>query len=242
MDFSSSARGKVVAIWALALAVGALVFLLIRPANAELVPGPVDPRGFRFLSTDATGEPVRYSCEPIRYVVNPALAPPGGVDEVHTAIELTSRATGLRFVYDGPTDEAPAPFRDSYDSDRYGRRWSPVLIAWQPELHTSGDGARIVGLAASNHEFNDKGEAVYVSGQIIFDAGAQLRPGFGGQTSGQVMVHELGHLLGLDHLDDPTSVMNPTMGLRPAAFGKGDRTGLWELGLGSPCLKPPDLP
>jgi hypothetical protein len=89
---------------------------------------------------------------------------------------------------------------------------------------------------------NDDGKAVAVSGSVVFDASAGLSSGFAGETWGQVMLHELGHVFGLDHIDDQTSVMYPQLGLRPADFGEGDRKGLWELGIGSGCVKTPELP
>ena len=89
---------------------------------------------------------------------------------------------------------------------------------------------------------NDSGKPVYVTGTATFDATTELRSGFGGETWGQVILHELGHVVGLGHVDDSTSVMNPALGLRPAAWGKGDRAGLWQLGIGAPCLKAPSVP
>src|SRR3712207_1135620 len=98
----------------------------------RLTAGPLDPRGFRAFKVEAdTGSTPRYNaCEPNHYVVNPANAPENGVDDVHRAFELTAQASGLRFVYDGETDEIPADERPSYQPDRYGDRWAPLLIGW----------------------------------------------------------------------------------------------------------------
>jgi len=37
---------------------------------------------------------------------------------------------------------------------------------------------------------------------------------------------EIGHVVGLGHVDERDYVMNPVLGLRPAAWGEGDRAGL----------------
>ena len=213
----------------------------------DLVAGTDDARGFRYSRVDAgTGEPARYNaCEPIHYVVNPAMAPANGVRDIHTAFEMTGEASGLRFVYDGATDEVATTDRPAYQPDRYGERWAPILIAWSTDLEQSvtPEEGKTIGWGGSTAQSNADGQAVLVSGLVTLDAGAtEIPEGFGGATWGQAMLHELGHVLGLDHYAGSDSVMNPMMGLRAAMWGPGDRAGLWTLGLGSPCLESPPLP
>jgi predicted Zn-dependent protease len=47
-------------------------------------------------------------------------------------------------------------------------------------------------------------------------------------------MHELGHLVGLNHVSVKTELMYPE-NLGQRAFGAGDREGLRQLGLG-PCF------
>src|SRR6185436_2348212 len=54
----------------------------------------------------------------------------GGRQMVTDAVSRVSQATGLRFVYDGLTSEAPSRQRPSYQPERYGDRWAPILITW----------------------------------------------------------------------------------------------------------------
>ncbi len=211
----------------------------ITPAEAL-----ADPRGFKFLNLDpATGSPIRYDpCTPISYVINPASAPSGGIEDVHQAIELTAAVTGLEFVYEGETDEPVGSDRSTYQPDRYGRRWPPVLIGWIP--HDSAifdiDG---VGVAGSAVVENGAGRLVYVTGSIVLNGAEQLANGFApGKTWGKVVLHELGHLVGLDHVPDPAQVMHASLVSSPGVWGAGDDAGLRLLGALAGCLDQPPLP
>ena len=233
--------------WLGPVIVGVLLWRAV-PAlgGPDLVPGPMDPRGFSAVRVHkGSGEPVRFNpCQPIHYVINPALAPPGAIDDVHTAFAMTAEASGLRFVYDGETSEAPSPDRAAHLPDLYGDRWAPILIGWAPDLGRSDlPEATPIGLGGSIPEVNDDGKAVLVSGEIVFDADyTEIPSGFGGETWGQAMLHEIGHVLGLAHYDSPDSVMNPMLGRRAAVWGAGDKAGLWLQGLGSPCVTTPQTP
>ena len=51
---------------------------------------------------------MRYDpCTPVHYVINPALAPVNGVDDLQEAVRRVSSITGITLVFDGFTDEIP---------------------------------------------------------------------------------------------------------------------------------------
>jgi hypothetical protein len=50
-----------------------------------------------------------------------------------------------------------------------------------------------------------------------------------------VILHELGHVMGLEHVDDPGQLMYPEIGA-PDGLAAGDLNGLQALG-GAPCRK-----
>lgn len=200
-----------------------------------------DPKGFKFLALDpASGQPVRYDpCSPLHWVFNPANAPSGGLRDARAAIALTADATGIEFVYDGETDEQVGADRYPFQPDRYGDRWAPLLIGWMAhdsEIFAIED----VGVAGSAVVENGQGRLVYVSGRIALNGSEQLANGFApGKTWGKVVLHELGHVLGLDHVEDPAQVMHSSLVSSPAVWGTGDLAGLTQLGRLGGCIDVP---
>lgn len=170
-------------------------------------------------------------------VTRPDGAPFGGDTLVQAGIARLSEVTGLQFVNDGTTDEQPRPKREPFQPDRYGDRWAPVLIAWQSAQDNPDLVSDVTGEAGSVLVGTDGNPAVYVSGQVVLD-GAQFtdiltRPDGQAEARG-IILHELGHLVGLDHVEDPTQIMYPRSQAGVSDYAAGDLTGLAALGQG-PC-------
>jgi hypothetical protein len=193
---------------------------------------------YRFLAHQPgrPGDPVAYDpCRTLHVVVNDALAPPGSEGLVADAATVVSAATGLRIVVDGPTDEQPARDRPLRDPPRYGRGWSPVLVAWSTPERVPGLAGRTVGLGGSSRVADDvSGRSTYVTGTVSLDAPflarTMVQPG-GVALVRAVVMHELGHVVGLAHVDDPGELMYAD-NVGQKAFGPGDLTGLAALGRG----------
>ena len=88
------------------------------------------------------------------------------------------------------------------------------------------------------------GHEVYVTGLIVIDSSqnAKLAPGFGATSLGAVLMHELGHVVGLDHVTDTAQIMYPTVTDKPAVYAAGDLAGLQQLGRANGCLAVPAPP
>lgn len=205
------------------------------PAPVRILPAPVvtGAGGYTVLEQRG-GAPVTWDpCRPIHFVVRPDGQIPGGALALQRAIDEVSKETGLFFVDDGTTTEAPSTSRDPYQPGRYGKAWAPVLIAWSTPTEYPGLAGNIVGLAGPLTT-EGKGARI-VSGEVVLDAPElaeiQSRPQ-GATFVYDVLLHELGHLVGLGHVDDPTQIMNP-VSLRPLGrFGDGDLRGLARVGAG----------
>lgn len=201
-----------------------------------------DSSSFDFLDYDPVTEgPIRYNpCEPVHYVINPSRAPEGGVTDIKEGIATVSEETGIEFIYDGLTKEPITLKRPIYQPGRYGReRWAPLLFGWVPKELLLKKNRHALGAGGSAYEKNQAGNLVYVSGIVSLNAEAELDPGFDeGETWGDVVLHELGHVVGLDHVEDVSQVMYAEITAGPAKWGDGDLAGLAKLGRSAGCVTP----
>jgi hypothetical protein len=204
---------------------------------------PVPPAersdSYKFLAVNADGTPVGYSpCRPLHYVVNADLAPEGAAGLVSEAIKTVSRATGIRFINDGATDEQPSEHRAPYQPGTYGDRWAPLLVAWtNPDVAPKLKG-QIIGTGGSTHYSYGDGPKTFVTGSLELDApqiAEELDRPDGAAYATAVILHELGHVMGLEHVDDPVQLMYPEIGA-PDGLASGDLNGLQALGK-APCRK-----
>lgn len=197
---------------------------------------PADPGEYAFLRREG-GTPVTYSpCRRLEVVVNTAGAPPEAMPVVADAVAQISRASGLSITVAGETREQYRAERKPYQPGRYGERWAPILIAWAgpnavPEFQQAA-----VGLGGSLAIDTALSDPAYVTGSIVLDREFFADPGNHGYLS-EVVLHEMGHVVGLDHVSDESQIMWEG-GLHGAQLGSGDLAGLAKAGRGE-CT--PDL-
>jgi len=151
---------------------------------------------------------------------------------LQAAIAAVSRAAGLRFIDDGPTSEGPTADREAYQPARYGDQWAPVLIAWATPQEVPDFGIDVAGEAGPVAVGTPSGGRAYVSGVVYLD-GRKLAA-MGVAKAGELVApHELGHLVGLEHVPDTNQVMYPSVNVNLAGYAAGDLAGLAALGRGS---------
>lgn len=173
-------------------------------------------------------------CQTITYRVNAAGAPKRALGMVRQALKRVHQASGLRFSYAGATHAI------AWRTDHKGQRLSPaaLTISWANVRQVSGLRGGVVGLggmaAASNGWAQSAG--------VTLERNSRLKRGFGaGQTWGVLLLHELGHAMGLGHARDGEQVMAPSISPRSlAAYQAGDLTGLRKVGARGGC--PRDAP
>lgn len=187
---------------------------------------------FEYMLTQRGSErPVAYDpCDPVEYLVNDRVAPVGADELVSSAVDEISAATGLVFRPVGTTDDLPRQKPDALVPRR-----EPVLIAWTTPDVVPDLAGRVAGVGGSTARGDEYAGALrYVTGMVALDAPqlaeVLLRP-MGREQVRAIVLHELGHLVGLDHVGDPGELMYED-NVGRLDLGPGDREGLAALGSG----------
>ena len=189
----------------------------------------------------------------IHYRVDPA----GKASRIRLAKRAVARleaASGLTFAYDGTTKYIPHNalkggqlIFQALDMEQKAN--VPFVIAWAKPGTGSGASNLLdsgeAGKGTVSWRSGSTSELRINDGAVVIrrDAGTMLKPGFGpGGTVGSLVLHELGHAVGLEHAD-PGEIMAPIIdGRTPGNYAAGDRKGLSKLGLAAGCMHTKRLP
>lgn len=170
-------------------------------------------------------------CRPVHYVVNLKGAPSDGLSLIKRAVARVQTATGLRFEYDGKTTEAPAKDRPPYQPNRYGKRWAPVLIAWRSADEYPTLSGYVAGVGGAQAVSINAGQLVNVTGELVLDREQLSEESTSDRGEVRaIILHELGHVVGLDHTSDQSQLMFSEARFNVRDFGDGDLRGLHILG------------
>lgn len=204
--------------------------------QAPAVPVTTDGNYAFMFEEGAPGSPTRYDpCRVIEWTHNPAGSPAGSEQMVHDAVADIARHSGLVFEHVGDTDEL-ADFDRPLFQERYGDGFAPVIVGWStaqqhPELVGSVTG--LGGSSAVNGAFGE--QRFLVAGVVVLDAediAELIESRRGTALATAVIMHELAHVIGLAHVDDPQELMNEHNS-RLITWGPGDRAGLAIAGAGA---------
>ncbi len=231
--------GRLLVLLVVGVAVMALTTWAMRPSQQGIaLVGPAESaEGYRLWAERADGTAVRWNpCGTIDWVLNPEGAPDGAATLVADAFARVGATTGLQFRHLGTTTELPTNNRPTIDVERYGRDWSPILVAWTSPSDQAALRDNDQGLAVPVAV-----DGVFVTAQILLNADRWLSPDFTERSVswGGVLVHEISHVVGLDHVDDADQLMYRYAGSGPVRFGSGDLAGLSAVGKqagGGECL------
>lgn len=211
--------------------------------------------GYKLMTSTVSGKKYVaqwYPCAAppvLTYQVNAAAAGdvPAAMSDVSAALEQVSKATGFAFKFTGMTDYVPTS--SSFPSAK--PKGADIVISWvnsqgpnSSDLLGADKGSFADGTGGSSMAVWTAGgttHAASTAGFVVMNAQSKVPAGFGdGVTRGQVLLHELGHVMGLAHIDDSRQLMYPLITAASSAhYSRGDLAGLKRLGpLGASCSSP----
>jgi hypothetical protein len=207
---------------------------------------------FAWLQSE-NAKPVLWDpCRTIYWVENSENAPKGSHELLVKAFREIEIRTGLNFSYWGSTNER-------YDADRSAMNslyrtlqsdWNPVLVNYldavdfRNALAASGNkrDERTAAFAGPESAWSGNQKLVNVSGAVTVSAPSykESMDYWGQKMVYSIFLHELGHLVGLDHVESRKELMYP-ISHGQTKFGPGDRKGLALAGQAE-CLNAFDYP
>ena len=191
---------------------------------------------FAFEAESAGGPILHDPCRAIHWQLSTTGMPAGAEPVAQEAVASVAKHTGLVFVFDGYTDE-----QATFDGPLlvHGDAWeyAPVVIGWGTEAQSSdlgGDTAGVGGARVTPGAYEDR--EFLRSGTVIVDT-SDVRdilttPAEKARTQAVIM-HELGHVVGLGHVAEPRKIMFPAASY-VIGWGSGDIQGLPAAGA-EPC-------
>jgi len=167
---------------------------------------------------------------------------------VKQALAKVTTASGLRFRYLGTTTYVPHNAVLHYPSgNRYvfdaaqqrARTGAELVVAWASKSATNLLTGTEAGSGTASWSASVNSQLRIVEAAVLMKTGVTLLSGFhAGPSVGTLLLHELGHAVGLQHVTSRSQVMYPTIGSwSPAGYGTGDDAGLRVVGRAAGCFR-----
>jgi hypothetical protein len=233
----------------LALTAGALATV---PQSAT---GATATYKFTYASLpDGSNRVVRWNgCQKaITYKVNLASVPSSQRAAVlaDTKVALAQVALNTKFVfaYKGSTTEVPRVGSMAKQSAELVIAFtSPSKTNYSLSGSTLGQGGLYYGWVARTIGGKQSYTVAALRGFVVIDTPQMLQQTKGGLGTGlrrsNLLAHELGHAVGLEHVSDTHQQMYPVLrSTSPKLFAAGDRTGLAKVGRASGCINTAYMP
>ncbi len=206
-------------------------------AVAAAAPHVVYGSSYR-ISTILSGKAVRWNpCAAIHWQFRTADAPSWGLTLTRQAVARIAQVTGTRWVYDGAVSTAPSSAWLPHSPG--GAR--PVLIGWTDGAHSDllrGRASTVLAVTRTawfGVVRNGVTTAAIKAAVIALDRSDRL-PVTGGASWKAVLLHELGHAMGLDHAGSSAQLMYPVLQRNLPDLQSGDLLGLSKVGARLGCV------
>jgi hypothetical protein len=166
--------------------------------------------------------PARWGTCRIGYRVNALRMPPTGLADLREAMRRVTQVSGIRFRFRGKTTVVPRP---GYG----GPGLNQMVVAWASPRQSRG----LVYPGVSGVGGTSQSRSRLLSGYVLINTqfSGTADPGFAeGASQGLVLMHELGHVVGLDHSPNRRQIMYFASALPAAVWGAADIRGLRKVG------------
>ena len=195
-------------------------------------------------STVIGGRPVRWNpCAAIHWrlrtnVLPAGVTPSAAYAMVASAVARVAAATGTVWHYDGGTTATP----NSAWLPTSSAHINPVLIGWTDGNHSDlfhYQPYTVLGMTRTAYFgiINGTTEIAATKSAVIGLNIVDHLPLSGTALSWRtVLLHELGHAMGLAHVPNPSELMNPVLSTSLRDLQSGDLQGLSHLGRAAGCV------
>jgi hypothetical protein len=200
------------------------------PAAAPVTSAPAAAQGsFGFLS-EVDGRPVTWSrCRPITWELNTGGVEPAVVDLVRDAVDRVATASGFAFDDRGTTDAV-----EGTSGDLPQALGVDVLVEIVPDTATDLLSGKEWARTDVRPVDGRIGQAVVA---VSDTADGQLAVDYSPMSWGALVMHELGHVLGLAESADRDDLMFPTLGQGSGRVSPDDQAGFDALAEAGACRR-----
>jgi hypothetical protein len=238
---------------------GMLAPLALIATVVALAPSTASAAGLGYALTytglpNGTKPVVRWNpCQSaITYKVNLADVPtsirPTILSETQATVAKLAAYTGMVFSYRGSTTEVPhVGSMPTQSAELVIAYTTPAKTSYNLWGSTVGEGGLYYAWSSSTVSGRTTYAVAARRGFVVIDTPqmlSQLLGGYGaGMRRANLLMHELGHAVGLQHVTDSTQAMYPSLlGSAPNLGNWGDRAGLSRVGRSAGCIDTSHLP
>jgi hypothetical protein len=172
---------------------------------------------------------------------------------VKSAMARLANRTGLHFHYAGRTSYIPQGKLSGTSLMLNAARQrkatnAQLVIAWAYPGTGTGRSNLLAGTEAGvgsiSWASSSTSQLRIGDAAVVMRRGVHLKSGFtSGGSVGILLLHELGHSVGLQHVAYQREVMYPVVSsVSPGGYTTGDRAGLYKVGAAMGCFRTPGLP